>query len=115
MVLVEYSESEESEDQDVSLTTVTPDHGAQKLPRAKKRKRTNEDDQIVASGQPMNTLPPLPSTFRDLYATSTRGSVQDDPDLHGGRKRQMPHVEGNWPTHVYLECKYYLISPAVIP
>lgn len=84
MLLVEYSDSEG--EQDLNPTPVS----------ALKRKRD-------ASAIPSD-LPPLPSSFHDLYSTTIRASTSDDPSLHDGRKRAVPHVEGNWATHVYLEC-----------
>ncbi|KAF2648750.1 hypothetical protein K491DRAFT_698667 [Lophiostoma macrostomum CBS 122681] len=60
-----------------------------------KRKRAEDSSR--------DQLPPLPAAFHDLYSTNARLSTSDDPSLHGGRKRAVPHVEGNWPSHVYLE------------
>ena len=91
MGLVEYSDSEEDEVEERAPT-----------PAAKRRK---------LSGDGASDLPPLPASFLDQYSSTVRTSTQDDPSLHGGRKRVTPHVEGNWPTHVYLECKW---SPSVL-
>ncbi|KAE8322799.1 U6 snRNA phosphodiesterase Usb1 [Aspergillus sergii] len=87
MALVQYSDSESEEDTSHSESS----------PRPAKRPRQE------STASPVSSLPPLPKTFHDLYASSTRISVKDDPSLHGGRKRAIPHVEGNWPTHIYLE------------
>ena len=85
MALVAYSDSSDTDKEDAQPT--------------KKRK--------VSDGAKSKTaLPPLPSTFQDLYSSTVRTSTQDDPSLHGGRRRVTPHIEGNWPTHVYLECKW---------
>lgn len=91
MALVDYSDSDaedENEDDD-------KEQGCTDSPAARKRRVSNAP----------SSLPPLPQSFRDLYSSTVRTSTQDDPALHGGRKRVTPHVPGNWPTHVYLECK----------
>ncbi|KAI4730010.1 hypothetical protein E4T49_02248 [Aureobasidium sp. EXF-10728] len=79
MTLVSYSDSEDDDE-----------------PVAKRIK--NEADQ-------QDDLPPLPASFLNLYSSSVRVSNTDDPSLHHGRKRVVKHVEGNWPTHVYLELR----------
>jgi hypothetical protein len=89
MPLVNYSDSESD-----GTPADTPAQDATK--NTLKRKR-NED---AAPSE----LPPLPSAFHDLYTTEKRIATHDDPSLHGGRKRAIPHKEGNWITHAYLEC-----------
>lgn len=91
MGLVEYSDSESSD-------TPHPDqiHGEDHASRGIKRKHSSTSH---------STLPPLPHSFHDLYASTARVSNKDDPTLHAGRQRVTPHIEGNWPTHVYVECK----------
>lgn len=89
MSLVAYPDSD-SDEQDKSEAVFAQSASKSAL----KRKNTAEHD-----------LPPLPASFHDLYTANARISTSDNPSLHGGRKRAVPHIEGNWPSHVYLECK----------
>lgn len=97
MALVDYISSDE-DDVVESNNLGTKPASPSAAPKDLKRKR--EIYPTITSD-----LPPLPSKFHDLYASTARVSTRDDPSLHGGRKRVTPHVEGNWPTHLYIECK----------
>ncbi|KAI1136115.1 hypothetical protein F5Y05DRAFT_124528 [Hypoxylon sp. FL0543] len=86
MALVDYSSSDsESAVEEAPSAT------------AKRRKTSHHKP----SDEP--ALPPLPSAFHDLYASTVRVSTSDDPTLHQGRKRVNPHKAGNWPSHLYVE------------
>ncbi|KAI9714230.1 MAG: hypothetical protein M1812_006451 [Candelaria pacifica] len=92
MALVNYSSSSESDDAEPNSATQN------RRPSLLKRKHSQSSKTNLVS-----ELPPLPAAFHDLYASTSRPSTRDDPSLHGGRKRVMPHIEGNWATHIYLE------------
>lgn len=99
MALVDYSESES--DTDVEPHNDVPKSQSQNAtqnPLSATTKRKRDSDGL--------NLPALPSKFHDLYASTSRLSTRDDPSLHGGRKRVTPHIAGNWPTHLYLECTF---------
>jgi hypothetical protein len=93
MALVDYASSDEGDTPETATTT------NDQTVRTKRKRDTQEPDD----------LPPLPSKFHDLYASTTRVSTRDDPSLHAGRKRVTPHVEGNWPTHLYIECTSFVV------
>ena len=98
MPLVSYSDSDSEDSGSPSSapsTNVATDCTESSSSDAHSRKR------VCAS---VTCPPPLPSDFHNLYPSASRISSSDDPSLHGGRKRSRPHVEGTWPTHVYLEC-----------
>ncbi|KAF2467385.1 uncharacterized protein BDR25DRAFT_266781, partial [Lindgomyces ingoldianus] len=99
LVLVQYSDSDSDEgslykkaESDAYPPPTQPVAGSTV---AVKRKREEPSSS--------SNLPPLPAAFHDLYSVNMRVSTCDDPSLHGGRKRAVPHIDGNWPSHVYLE------------
>lgn len=94
MSLVQYPDSDSDDGDDKHLVASQTPESVPKSALKRKHSESAQDD-----------LPPLPAAFHDLYTTNARVSTSDNPELHGGRKRAIPHVEGNWPSHVYLECK----------
>ncbi|KAG0137604.1 hypothetical protein HOY82DRAFT_547872 [Tuber indicum] len=92
--LVEYSDSDSDGSPPAKMAKTTHLTPTNKSP-------TSTSKYSKASSS--NSLPPLPSRFHDLYAVAPRVGQQDDPSLHGGRKRSIPHIQGNWPTHIFIE------------
>jgi hypothetical protein len=111
MPLVDYA-SDSSTATSRSSTSESAQDVAAPAPAAKRRKVSAEADGVghslptgANSGPSNSAMPPLPSAFYDLYASTVRQSNVDDPSLHQGRKRLIPHIAGNWPSHLYIECE----------
>jgi hypothetical protein len=117
MSLVDYPSSSDSEDQnEVHAQKPHLDRGHSKdndsdAPPNKKR-RTSSSLAAISPPAPKiaSSLPALPASFRDMYSSTVRTTTQDDPALHAGRQRATPHLVGNWPTHISLECKSSSLS-----
>ncbi|EPS44648.1 hypothetical protein H072_1353 [Dactylellina haptotyla CBS 200.50] len=94
LALVDYSDSDEDSSSQPASSIASRDA---------KIDTSQSSRSPASSSSKSSNLPPLPSKFHDLYTTAPRLTKEDDPSAHGGRQRAIPHVEGNWPTHIYFE------------
>ncbi|KAI1331358.1 hypothetical protein F5Y16DRAFT_359737 [Xylariaceae sp. FL0255] len=112
MPLVDYSSDTSGSDSGSDDTGIKPKRrkisSSSSTPPSHPRKAVGSGAELppVVESNPHsedNALPPLPSAFHDLYASTVRVSTSDNPALHQGRKRVNPHKVGSWPSHLYVE------------
>jgi hypothetical protein len=49
---------------------------------------------------------PMPFKADDDYDDAAKKVKTNESDQHQGRTRTIPHQEGNWPSHIFIDCKY---------
>lgn len=108
MALVDYSSSDpDSGPESASESDSCPGHGHGQShdlePRSTPASASTQVDTQPSRRPVSSALPPLPPSFHDLYASTVRTATADLPSLHQGRRRIIPHKDGSWPSHIYLE------------
>lgn len=92
-MLVDYASSSD-EDEDYSRST-----GMKRSDGPKDA--SNTGGALESGAKRRKVVPPLPERFHDLFTSNPK--ISDNSPVHEGRTRVLPHVDGLWPTHVYLE------------
>lgn len=114
MALVDYSDSDSDDANAAPPKKLKPDPAPPLSPTANTTTTVTTTANTTTANTTTTTLPPIPLRFHELYAVPPRLGKDDDPALHGGRRRAIPHMHGNWPTHVFLECVSAPTSPRVV-
>lgn len=91
--LVDYSSSESDQEENV-LSPMETSRTSIKLPMLLQVKETN---QTTSKIHQMRT------------STRTLNEIET-VEKHQGRTRSFEHVEGNWATHIYIDCKLQFIQ-----
>lgn len=89
--LVDYSSSESDEEEKV-LSPMETSRTSIKLPMLLQVKETNQN-----------------TSKNHQVRTSRALNEIETVEKHQGRTRSFEHVEGNWATHIYIDCKLQLI------
>lgn len=108
-MLVEYSSSDSSAEDDADDdNNVLPHNETKPLARRLENSQHDAKAQTTRVKRPKTANadhrvkpPPLPREFMDLYTNNPK--VSADSGLHEGRVRVIPHIEGAWPSHVFVE------------
>lgn len=64
---------------------------------------SSSDDDDIQSVAPNINRVKLPMPFLDKADKKEANS--EDPEAHQMRVRSIPHIEGNWASHVFIDCK----------
>lgn len=72
---------------------------------------SSEDEEGTVVVPEVTKQPVAPSTSRKtklpmlLKVETKKSRINDQPEEHQNRVRSIPHIEGNWASHVFIECK----------
>lgn len=91
-MLVDYASSSDEDE---------PECSSSGLKRSEVFKDPSKAGALASDSKRRKAVPPLPDRFHDLFTSNPK--MSENSPVHEGRTRVLPHVDGMWPTHVYLE------------